>query len=425
MEQRYSDVDGRKQFKRDNSTMTTPSISKEMPLSQSSSNSNKLERPSVIMSTAKSASKYSHNVQPPCFEMQNLNINTTAYYDDKTDVSNETLKATEFDFTKINSLDNSQITQFKAFLEQSIQAAENQAANLKQVLNIVNIMFNNTPAEAAISQADLKPDLSSSKAANVPDTPDVVDTSVEGKNVIETTVSPVQEKNEIESEEKSPPPVKLLVNDADADLPKEVKEVSIDSSTEMARLSTIGEVSYEIDDSGKDDTDNNKENIENCNRSFLEPISSPCTPRTPRRRSRSTTACDSASRRRSARLAAKRRSSSDSDCKQDSFTLLENELNVVHNETIVPPWKSLPASPMKPPATPGAVGGKQWDKRVERPLKEYMALKMNGTFLVTPDVKRFQSQLEPTDCTPHSRKSMSRKIFMELCDLYAESPEPE
>jgi hypothetical protein len=70
--------------------------------------------------------------------------------------------------------------------------------------------------------------------------------------------------------------------------------------------------------------------------------------------------------------------------------------------------------------TPATV--KLWDKKVQRPLKEYMDLKMNGTFLVTPDVKRFQSCIETTD-TPHSRKSLSRKIFMELCDLYAESPE--
>lgn len=424
---------------RDIYTMTSP-MRGEAASSQSLFNLNKLDRPSVIV---KSATKKSNIAEAPCLEMQNLNINPTPSYS----------QCTDFDFPQINCSDINSILQCKAYLEQSIQACEDQAFKLKQVLNFVNVLFVNAktmPTKETVNtqtdeqlKTEEKCDISSNtivNSQNSSDVTDIVNNSLENKEITDgvnslSTVKPEfkiyvdEEENYTETTGKLPIPIKILITQAD--LNQEAKETSSDALSEMARLSTIGEVSCEADESNKDESKKeekdekkelaNKENIDDSSPMLLTPTVSPKTPRTPRRKSLMP---ESGERRRSARLAAKRRSLSvvsdtESD-KQDSFTLLENELNVVHEVKVSS--KSLPASPMKAPMTPGCI--KQWDKRVERPLREYMALKMNGTFLVTPDVKRFQSCLETTD-TPHSRKSLSRKIFMELCDLYAESPEPK
>ncbi|XP_003424045.1 uncharacterized protein LOC100679480 isoform X1 [Nasonia vitripennis] len=435
-----ADVHGREESRvtREIYTMTSP-MRREAASSKSLFNLNKLERPLVIV---KSATKKTNNGEAPCLEMQNLNINPTQSYS----------HCPEFDFSQINCSDTDGIMQCKAYLEQSIQACEDQAFKLKQVLNFVNALFvkaKTMPTKETVNiqtdeqiRTDDKFDISSNtmvNSQNSSDVTDIIDKSLENKEITDdvnslSTAKPEikvyvdEENNDIETTEKLPIPIKILVTQAD--LNQEAKDTSSDTLSEMARLSTIGEVSCEGDESNKDESrkeeknekeSENKENIEDSSPMLLTPTVSPKTPKTPRRRS---VMPGSGERRRSARLAAKRRSLSvvsdtESD-KQDSFTLLENELNVVHEVKVSS--KSLPASPMKAPMTPGCI--KQWDKRVERPLREYMALKMNGTFLVTPDVKRFQSCLEPTD-TPHSRKSLSRKIFMELCDLYAESPEPK
>ena len=426
----------------DNFTMTSP-IDRQVNLNKSLHSTSKLNR--LI-------------TDPFCSDMKNLDISKTpCKCTEKSKLANET----KFDFAKMCNLDYSGFIQMKTFLEQSIQACEDQASKLKQILKVVNNIFinsvtvtanssSNAPTASVITttmntplvgtlEVDAKCNVSSSTIddnLHESNTTNAINKTLENVNTSDKTsnlakeldkIKVQDETNKVCAEDKLPIPIKILVTEAD--LHQELKESSSEMLTELARLSTIGEVSCEVDLSNKDENDDteNKENINVLENSTMM-LLTPTTPKTPKilrcRRSSSTdnNGCDSQARRRSARLAAKRASSAslDTSDKQDSFTTLENELNVVVNEKLSS--KSLPASPMKPPSTPGIV--KQFDKSIHRPLKEYMALKMNGTFLVTPDVKRFQSCFESTD-TPHSRKSLSRKIFMELCDLYAESPEHE
>lgn len=193
---------------------------------------------------------------------------------------------------------------------------------------------------------------------------------------------------------------------------------------ELGRLSTIGEVSCEIDNSclskEKIKTDEPEENKEN--KVFLSPPKNVKIPKTPRSGRRKTISGPvNMLRRRSERLSAKlvkSKSNPVEDEEDDSFANLENALHVLPDNDAI---ETLPQITSKSaPVTPRAL--QKWDKKNQGPLKEYMALKLNGTFLVTPDAKKFQSRIDGTE-TPHSRKSLSRKIFQELCDLYAESPE--
>lgn len=409
--------------KRDNFTMTSPVLGRGKFSSKSTSERNKLVRPSVIMSPSiqKSASKYPNNAELPYSQMENLNISKPSQ---SLSQNNWSSQKTEYDFSDFNGSNSNNLSQVKCFLEKSIESCENQLLNLKQVLSFVNTMLSKNKPETCI---ETKENTHAAETLNVSskfdiyiddsDTTEIVEKSTEMKNLTFEANALSAESNDAKSKELEKPspvqdrlPVSIKVLVSDVDLKQEAKEVS--NLNDMVRLSTIGEVSCEADEFNKYESENkeNQSNSENV---------TPVTPKTPKVAPRRLS-CDSSNRRRSARLAAKRLSISDLD-NHDSFTMLEKELNV---QRPILSSKSLPASPMKPPMTPGVI--KQWDKRVERPLKEYMALKVNGSFLVTPDVKRFQSCLElgPTD-TPHSRKSLSRKIFMELCDLYAESPEPK
>jgi len=120
---------------------------------------------------------------------------------------------------------------------------------------------------------------------------------------------------------------------------------------------------------------------------------------------------ESGTRRRSARLMAK--SLNNLDASNDSFVNLENELHnncIKSNETIT-----------HGNYTP--VSGKYKNKKVEKPLKEYMSLKSRVSCLLTP--KRFNAM--NSECDAHSESdgakvSLSNKILAELNNLYADSP---
>ncbi|XP_058798045.1 uncharacterized protein LOC131668152 [Phymastichus coffea] len=409
---------------RDKYTMTSPLFNRCTFLSKSTSDLRKFEiRPSVIMSPSKRKSELNNrnSIELPYSKMQNLsNIKELQSCPQNDQIHIQRFQKTEFEFSGINKLDAKSMIQFKSFLEQSIETCEAQVSNLKQVLSFVNTMLSSSNTEPCMKSNESFNDTEKSNISskfNVyydkSDTTEIVEKSIKMNNLtfeaelLGAEVSHVKPSDLAEKipKEKLPLPIKILVNEVDK---KQEAKMSPVNLSDLARLSTIGEVSCEGDELHKYEYEN-KEN--QCNLHIT-----PTTPKTPKQLVRRSY-CDSSNRRRSARLAAKRLSISESD-NHDSFTMLENELNVEHPTSS----KSLPASPMKAPMASWNI--RQWDKKVERPLKEYMALKMNGTFLVTPDVKRFQSclDLEPTD-TPHSRKSLSRKIFMELCDLYGESPE--
>jgi len=119
---------------------------------------------------------------------------------------------------------------------------------------------------------------------------------------------------------------------------------------------------------------------------------------------------ESGTRRRSARLMAK--SLNNLDTTNDSFVNLENELqNIKSNETIIFCENYTPVS------------GKYKNKKVEKPLKEYMSLKSRGSCLLTP--KRFNSMNSECNAHPESdgaKASLSNKILAELNNLYADSP---
>lgn len=445
-------------------------VSHDVSTMTSLSNLNEFERPSVIMSPFKIRSAYTNYKPYSCSESQNSSMNKTSYICTDFTKINDAHQNPLFDENFINNLDVSNLTQLKCFLDQSYKACENQAYQLKQSLQAcenqasvfkltMSFVDNIINSKSIINNKFDNEIKSNDKCDESVIVVNIKDNS-DSKNVTEKNSS--QENNEAFENAEVPSPINtesiekievqsqkseesIFKTETETELEESGEKIKIEipkilitsensiqsteeksphNLTEVIELSTIGEVSCENDDTHKYDRSNseNKENLENSVLKSTSRKSSLKTPKSTRRKSAAAVPSNSPPQRRSIRLAAKRLSmdSLADSPKDDSFILLENELNVTH-EMGPPKSKSVPASPSKlPPMTPGSV--KQWDKRVQRPLKEYMALKMNGTFLVTPDAKRFQSCLEPTD-TPHSRKSLSRKIFMELCDLYAESPE--
>lgn len=105
--------------------------------------------------------------------------------------------------------------------------------------------------------------------------------------------------------------------------------------------------------------------------------------------------------------------SSESNKENDSFVNLENMLditNIKSNVTIVSLKKSTP------------VLNKYKNKKEERPLKEYMALKSRMSCLLTPNIKHFNnSQSKNDNLHPESgeaKASLSGKILAELYNLY-------
>ncbi|XP_014212488.1 uncharacterized protein LOC106642275 [Copidosoma floridanum] len=470
----FNPTDRESQFgTKDNCSVTSPVFNRKTRKTKLPSHTDVMERPSVIMSPSKRKSKRSNKADIG-LEKQNPRVSRAVCISNipKTQNTSKT-EVLEFDYTKINSSDQSSLIQLKNFLEKSLHTSESQALHLKRTLQdlenqvlqlnkaiscINTIISEKSEIEVAVkvSNDQVKECTEVTEKCNLSytilDSDENLPIPVPNKN-LETENNKLIEKiivsenvnlsfskeQQEKTEEKSKPevlmPIRILVNDAD--LHQECSEASLETLNEVARLSTIGEVSCEMssdvneskkydekDHSVKDDKNHSFEdenykceNKENIDDSANKMMHTPSQLKTYRRSKSLIDSCNS-QRRRSARIAAKNMSHSmlsNSD-RQDSFTLLENELNVVHKP---PPSKSAPVSPIKVPFTPSSI--KQWGN-LRVPLKEYMALKIDGSFLVTPDVKKFQSRLEPTD-TPSSRKSLSRKIFMELCDLYAESPE--
>lgn len=104
--------------------------------------------------------------------------------------------------------------------------------------------------------------------------------------------------------------------------------------------------------------------------------------------------------------------SSESNKENDSFVNLENKLDItnIKSSTIISLKKYTP------------VLNKYSDKKVERPLREYMALKSRMSCLLTPNIKRFSYSQSSND-NLHSesgdaKASLSGKILAELYNLY-------
>lgn len=104
--------------------------------------------------------------------------------------------------------------------------------------------------------------------------------------------------------------------------------------------------------------------------------------------------------------------SSESIKENDSFENLENMLditNIKSNMTIVSLKKSTPVLKYK-------------NKKEERPLKEYMALKSRMSCLLTPNIKHFSCSKAKNDNlyseSSDAKASLSGKILAELYNLY-------
>nr|XP_012226036.1 PREDICTED: ras guanine nucleotide exchange factor B-like [Linepithema humile] len=123
----------------------------------------------------------------------------------------------------------------------------------------------------------------------------------------------------------------------------------------------------------------------------------------------------SETRRRSARLMEK--TASKLNVTNDSFVNLEDELNIMNVQSNATPKL------LKECTTPA---NKNKDKKVGRPLREYMALKSRMSCLLTPNMKRFHSlESKSNACadTGGTKASLSNKVLAELHNLYADSPE--
>lgn len=120
----------------------------------------------------------------------------------------------------------------------------------------------------------------------------------------------------------------------------------------------------------------------------------------------------SGTRRRSARLMAK--VLDNLNVTNDSFVNLENELdiNIKSNTPITPFTNRTPAK------------NKYKDKKIGRPLKEYMVLKSRLSCLLTPNIKRSNLSESKSDVcceTDGTKTVLSDKVLEELCNLYGDS----
>ncbi|XP_011297169.1 uncharacterized protein [Fopius arisanus] len=111
-------------------------------------------------------------------------------------------------------------------------------------------------------------------------------------------------------------------------------------------------------------------------------------------------------RRRSARLAEKQNNEH-----EDSFSRLEETLNV----------KSTGKTKIRTPVTKTPVQGQFLMRRCksERVLREYLAIKASMNYLETPEAGKLKDMGANTPSGKNSlRRSISRKVFDELQDLY-------
>lgn len=124
----------------------------------------------------------------------------------------------------------------------------------------------------------------------------------------------------------------------------------------------------------------------------------------------------SKTRRHSARLMAK--VLNNLNVTNDSFVNLENELDIVNIKC---------NTPITPLINHTSTKNKYKDKKIGRPLKEYMALKSRMSCLLTPNIKQFNSSESKnkihreTNDTNDTRTSLSDKLLMELYNLYGDS----
>lgn len=122
-------------------------------------------------------------------------------------------------------------------------------------------------------------------------------------------------------------------------------------------------------------------------------------------------------RRRSARLMAKSLNSLCDSNPNDSFVNLENELNIIHANSNI---KYTPVKSCKHPDVT------KYKKIKGKPMKEYLALKSRMSCLLTPKTPRSynSSNLEHI-CLENgnAKASISNKLFSELNNLYADSPD--
>lgn len=121
----------------------------------------------------------------------------------------------------------------------------------------------------------------------------------------------------------------------------------------------------------------------------------------------------SKTRRRSARLKAK--VLNNLNVTNDSFVNLENELDIVNIKSNTPVTPLINRTPAK---------NKYKDKKIARPLKEYMALKSRMSCLLTPNIKRFNPSQTKNNIhceTNDTKTSLSDKLLVELYSLYGDS----
>lgn len=122
-------------------------------------------------------------------------------------------------------------------------------------------------------------------------------------------------------------------------------------------------------------------------------------------------------RRRSARLMAKSLNNLCNSNSNDSFVNLENELNITHANSNV---KYTPVKNCKYPDVT------KYKKINGKPMKEYLALKSRMSCLLTPKTpKSYSSSNLGHICheNGNAKASISNKLFSELNNLYADSPD--
>lgn len=403
----------------DKCTMTSPKMDNTESKYKFLSSPGEFDRPSVIINpSAKNLTTSSINTNHVCSNVQNFNFCQHSCADDakkSTDLDVNHVSV-EQKSNEMSSFDKNGLLMLKNFVQQSLQVCENQVLQFKKTIECIDGLLKEQSNTS--DKQDVVKNFGSDES-NLTHTPsfDANSSTLMDNKSFGTDQSTKLDTSSSKKNNLLPYQVKrLMLNNSDLH-----ESTSMESLNCNKRLSTIGEASYETSSENsatkkdqlahqeqkypeiKEEPDESLEDKENK----FSPI-----PKTTRRK---TISDFKSPLRRSDRIAAKSMLELSDSNKQDSFTLLENELNLVYKPTSP---KSLPVSPRKIPLSPSTI--KKWGKQAE-PLKEYMALKVNGTFLITPDVKKFQSRIE--NDTPSNRKSLSRKIFMELCDLYAESPE--
>lgn len=121
---------------------------------------------------------------------------------------------------------------------------------------------------------------------------------------------------------------------------------------------------------------------------------------------------ESGTRRRSARLMGK--VLNDLNASNDSFVNLENELDINMKSN----------TPITPLANRTSAKNRYKDKKMVRPLQEYMDMKSRLSCLLTPNINRFNPSESKSDInrdTDDTKTAVSDKLLAELYNLYENS----